>query len=153
MTTKTCFKCHHTLPIEDFYKHPQMADGHLGKCKECTRIDSIMNRRKRVEAYREYDRKRGRSPRRIERSKTFRRLQKMLAPHKIKARTAASNARRRDKLDVEPCYFCGSTSDIEMHHPNYHRPMAVYWLCRICHSKLHGMARVSAFGVDTKNAS
>lgn len=42
---KTCFKCGLRQPIEEFYKHPQMADGHLGKCKTCTREDSENRRR------------------------------------------------------------------------------------------------------------
>ena len=34
---KTCFKCNLSLPIEEFYEHPKMKDGRLGKCKSCTR--------------------------------------------------------------------------------------------------------------------
>jgi len=37
---KICFKCNLQKPLEDFYKHPKMADGHLGKCKECTKLSS-----------------------------------------------------------------------------------------------------------------
>ena len=36
---KNCFKCNTTKDIDDFYEHPQMGDGHLNKCKDCTKAD------------------------------------------------------------------------------------------------------------------
>ena len=58
-TSKKCRECNHTLPLQDFYQHPAMADGYLNKCKECVK--------RRVRKYskhpkvREQDRKRHRN--------------------------------------------------------------------------------------------
>ena len=43
---KKCFKCYEEKPLDDFYKHPQMADGHLNKCRPCTRADVASNEEK-----------------------------------------------------------------------------------------------------------
>jgi hypothetical protein len=38
--TKICFRCDTRKPVGRFYAHPRMADGHLNKCKTCTKRDN-----------------------------------------------------------------------------------------------------------------
>jgi hypothetical protein len=44
---KKCFKCGVIAPTTEFYRHPEMGDGLLGKCKCCARKDVKINRDKK----------------------------------------------------------------------------------------------------------
>ena len=62
-------------------------------------------------------------------------------PEKVAARRAASKAKSDGILVEQPCVLCGSTTDLEMHHPDYLEPLLVTWLCRAHHRAAHRMLR------------
>jgi hypothetical protein len=54
--------------------------------------------------------------------------------HKVRARMKAYVAKRSGKLrPPRACSMCARVAHLEMHHPDYSRPLFVQWLCRPCH--------------------
>jgi len=45
---KKCFKCGIEKELSEFYVHPQMGDGHLNKCKDCTKKDVKIDYKKNI---------------------------------------------------------------------------------------------------------
>lgn len=134
-TEKTCFKCNKMLPLEAFYKHKQMGDGHLNKCKECTKKDVDAHRQLNIEKIRAYDRSRG-SRQGYGYTKEYRAAN----DEKYKAHYLVNNALKRGKIEKLPCFICGCEKT-EAHHADYSRPLDVVWLCCAHHMQAHAMYR------------
>lgn len=128
---KVCFKCQRELPLAGFYRHPRMADGYLGKCKDCTKRDVRHNRLDKITHYRAYDRTRGNR-------QTNAYLQAYRAEHPTayRAQNMVGNAIRNGKLVSEPCIVCGELKT-HAHHDDYLKPLNVRWLCAIHHCQWH----------------
>lgn len=132
---KKCFKCGAEKALHCFYKHKKMADGHLNKCKECTKAD-VRNHRKESEAPREYDRKRCKEPKRRSYMSMVSRQWRLKNPEGYKAHTAIGNAIRDGKIARMPCEVCGNKMS-HAHHDDYSKPFDVKWLCALHHHRLH----------------
>lgn len=57
---KTCFKCNIKKELKEFYKHPQMPDGTVNKCKDCNKKDNKEYVKNNSEFVRSYNIKRWR---------------------------------------------------------------------------------------------
>lgn len=153
---KTCFKCHESKPLSDFYKHPEMADGYLGKCRACAKTDVRKRREVNLAYIQEYDRNR---PNRLERSRKqnerLKALRKESPECRIRRATLweknkktraekyhsahykTANAIRDGKLIKQCCQQCQSSGPIHAHHEDYSKPLDVVWLCKTCHYTYH----------------
>jgi hypothetical protein len=159
MTTaiKTCFKCGIEKPLLDFYKHPQMGDGHLNKCKTCTKKDVSSNYRVNIDHYKQYEQSRQNHPHRVaarveyqatprgkEALNKSRKRWQDGNPEKRKAQHLLNNAVRDGRVQKpDACWYCGATGRIHGHHSCYDLPLAVTWLCPKCHSAAHKLTRSS----------
>lgn len=140
---KQCFKCGDQKPLSEFYKHPRMADGHLGKCKTCTKQDVHEHRhgkgRERVLAH---DLDRAKTPERIARRAATVEKWEREHPDRKRAQVALNNAVRDGRVLKWPtCSMpdCSSTRPVA-HHPDYARPLDVVWLCQAHHKQAHALA-------------
>jgi hypothetical protein len=149
MSTKRCFKCNDDLPLDEFYRHPRMADGRLNKCKGCTRKDVNANRAVNLDYYRGYDRDRSMVSHRVEARHTYATTNRgrqaharattrwnKRNPHKRSAHSAVQSAKRSGVLVANRCRDCDS-ADTQAHHPDYTKPLAVVWLCAVHHAAEH----------------
>lgn len=151
---KTCFKCRDPKPPSAFYKHPQLADGRLGKCKECTKADARAYRKANLEKIKEYDRKRGLDPKRKKmvreryhkrtttkagREREWARTRSWIERNILKraAHVIVGNAIRDGRLIKGKCERCGTSRNVQSHHEDYEKPMDVVWLCRKHHGERH----------------
>ena len=131
--TKICFKCGKEKPLSEFYKHPKMGDGHLNKCKECTKqyVRSYEFEKSKDDAWVEKERVRGREK--------YRRLNYKDKSWNNKTRRDfhASNSRRslkRRGYDLK---------GREIHHWNYNLPRSVMLLSPCAHHRIHNYVKAN----------
>lgn len=142
---KICFKCSEEKELSEFYPHKQMADGHLNKCRSCTRRDVSEHRAGNLSAVREYDRNRSSLPHRREKNRVITAAWRKANPERRAAQHALNSAVRSGKVVPWPVcamYYCDVTK-VEAHHPDYSRPLDVVWLCSPHHKQAHAETKRS----------
>lgn len=139
---KTCFKCRCAKPLDQFYKHAQMGDGHLNKCKDCTKNDVKKHRQDNWQAVRDYDRLRASQPHRVAKAKEIQARWKAEHPERRHAQSLLGSAVRCGRVTPWPVCAVPACSDKpQAHHPDYSRPLDVVWLCDAHHKQAHALVR------------
>ena len=136
-SSKTCFKCNKTLPLTEFYQHFAMGDGHLNKCKECTKNDVLLHRQKNIERIRAYDSERAKLPHNKKKAVEVTRRRRKENEKYMRAHNAVARAVKKGELVKTNCQWCGREDNVHGHHDSYDEPLNVMWLCPVCHRKRH----------------
>lgn len=142
---KSCIRCHKKKELSEFYKHPQMGDGHLNKCKTCCKIqnktllkvkkldgDWLKQERARCRKKTAKARKNGTAAQTSNAAKSAwraRNRKKALAHGRAASAVIAGKLKRPAR-----CEGCNKKAKrLEKHHEDYSKPLAVKWLCPPCH--------------------
>jgi hypothetical protein len=167
-STKYCWKCKQSKPLDDFGRNRSKSDGLQSECKECVREYNRRYNKKNKEVllikmkeYRQSNidklRKRGREYSRSDKGRTARlryyasnkeqfagRVRKHNENHpgRYKARYQFRNAVKLGKImRPKSCSLCGKRCKPHGHHEDYSKPFDVVWVCRKCHGILHRKER------------
>lgn len=147
---KECRSCGELKELSEYYKHPQMADGHLNFCKPCKRKDALDVRNRNLEYYRQYDKSRMYDPARVAAREVYAKSEAGILsataakkrfsernPIARKCTAAVGRAVRDGRLVRQPCEVCGATEKVQAHHDDYSKPLDVRWLCPKHHAEWH----------------
>lgn len=144
---KVCFKCGRDLPLSSYYKHPQMADGHLNKCKECTKKDvhDKYEDNRQDPSYVEKERARGRDKyKRLygnfnpELFEPLARTKKFKKYSGSKCRNAKAQVLRHQPWLTLP------SKETHVHHWSYKKPFQVFIVSKKTHYAIHHLSRYVA---------
>ena len=136
-----CKGCGRELDADQFYRHAEMANGHLSFCKDCVKARIRAYREANIESLRAYDRWRGDLPHRktavaARRKAPYawpnKREWREQNPEKYRAHIAAQRIPR-----PEACQQCGASGKLHRHHPDYSKPKLVEFLCSSRHGRRH----------------
>jgi hypothetical protein len=134
---KCCRGCHQLQPLDHFYRHSRMLDGHLNFCRQCVKSRVSKHRSENLLRIRLYDKERSKRPERRQQLANLY-AKEAADPVRRKARIETQTALRNGKL-IRPslCSDCGNCCKPEAHHDDYTKPLDVRWLCRSCHTRHH----------------
>lgn len=150
---KVCFKCGVLKPLDEYYKHKEMGDGHLNKCKLCVKanVNARYYNPESREKIAEYERARFKTKHRKEKIAEYRKHYRAVNRLKYIARNAVNNALRDGAIVKLPCEMCGSEWS-QAHHEDYSKPLDVKWLCFNCHRLAHDqIVNMPDFVLPTQN--
>jgi hypothetical protein len=135
---RRCTRCGEVRLVEEFSPQSNTRDGLSSICRSCQRRLKRAYRRRYQEHYRRIKREsRRRNYRPGNRAAT--------SPEeaaKNRSRQRAQYALKSGRLHrPDRCQACGQPPSpalrIEMHHPDYARPLDVVFLCSLCHGQAH----------------
>lgn len=135
---KLCIECGVEKDIAEFYRHKQMADGHLNKCKPCIKAAVNAHRLANIDRFRAYDRARAKNPARAKDAAAVTKRWRKADSRRLAAHNAVARALKAGKIEAKPCEWLGCVStETYAHHESYDKPLTLVWYCQPHHKARH----------------
>ena len=120
---KLCTKCGVEKDLGEFGRRKLSADGRQSWCRDCRR---------------EYQRIYAQNCRDPKRHREAQRRYRTRHAEKHRAHCIVRKAILSCRIIVPVwCQRCGCVTELEAQHHDYSQPLAVEWLCSICHGRAH----------------
>ena len=130
---KKCIACGIEKDLSEYYKHSEMKDGHLNKCKECVKKYAVKYgyKTRSTEEGLEKERQRGRDK--------YKRLKYKCKQYELrqKRQWALSSDYKSLRKKVNKKYDI--PDDYELHHWNYNDINSVFIINRFLHKRIHSV--------------
>jgi len=147
---KRCGCCKKEKQLSEFHKDRSKGDGLQSQCKACNadykvihKIEIAEQRRGHYQIHKGEIAERHSSPTGKEWQRKANKNQWEKYPEIRKAHNDVKCAIHLGKLERPLiCEDCGEKKFVHAHHPDYHKPLEVNWLCLKCHVKLHRNLRL-----------
>lgn len=131
VSEKVCFKCSTLKSLSEYYKHPKTADGHLNKCKDCTKADTKRQTEINTSTIEGLEKERERHRKKYRRL-NYKESQKEWDKNKPWKNSVVYKNLRRDS-------YKNLDRSLELHHWNYNDEFLedIFILNIVDHKKLH----------------
>lgn len=140
MLIRTCRVCRVEKPLNEFTKNRSKSLGHDYECLCCHREYMTHQRELHPERYREINREsiKRNSHKWHDTWAEYQRKYCKKYPDRHRANGVLNyHVKRGNIVPSKVCQLCGAESKTEGHHPDYTKPLAVLWLCAVCHRRAH----------------
>jgi hypothetical protein len=61
---------------------------------------------------------------------------------KMRAKQIVYQKTKSGEIKKGNCFLCNNKKNIQGHHPDYTRPLYIFWLCKKCHNYIHRILRM-----------
>jgi hypothetical protein len=164
---KKCSKCKELKSVDVFNKNKSRKDGYDCYCRDCRQILAklyyksgnyidIHKKYRQTDKWKQYHKKYRQTDKYKQSRNRCHKIwvnnnkdlvksyqkknsinQRSKHPEKYQARVLFNHFKNYHNIKPQPCQLCSNINRPHFHHIDYSKPLIGFWLCMLCHKKVH----------------